>query len=94
VRFCSRSRNADANTVPVRAGNPRGGFRAFADGQTRSTKQSRLLWDLFRPTVPLPFRQANGTGSNGQFSTAIADINADPSAGSAAGVAGSGYGAS
>jgi len=71
--------NGVSYNVPAGQGNLRGGFRAFANGQTRSTKQSRLVWDLFRPTVmPVAvidtadtwsyagaaFRQANGNPAN------------------------------
>jgi hypothetical protein len=38
-------------TVPARAANLRGGFRASANGQTKTTSSDRLVSDLLRPTV-------------------------------------------
>jgi len=67
------------HSVSAGAGKLRGGFRAHANGQTRSTKQSRLVWDLRKPIAwpvravetastwsygTAAFRQANGSAAN------------------------------
>ena len=38
-------------TVPAGEGVLVGGFRAFATGQTRMTRQSRLVWDATKPVL-------------------------------------------
>jgi hypothetical protein len=53
---------ATTYTVDARKGHLRGGFRAHANGQTRSTKSSRLVWDAYRPVV-VPVSRVDTTNS-------------------------------
>lgn len=55
----------------------RGGFRAFATGQTRSTKQSRLVWDARSPILT-PVVAIEPVGSWQYASSVFRQVNGNP----------------
>lgn len=63
-------------SVAAAAGKLRGGFRAFANGQTRSTRKSRLVWDARKPILwPVAALETASTWSYGV--AAFRQVNAN-----------------